>query len=659
MRSAITTQLRPAIGLLLILTVITGLLYPALVTAVSQVVFPTQANGSFITVDGRTLGSSLIGQAFDEPQYFSGRPSAAGAGYDAMSSAGSNLGPTSATLVQDVTDRVAALRAQNGDAPIPVDLVTSSGVRSRSGHQPRGRGLPGGTCRGGPGHDRGRGPGARGAPHGGTGAVLHGPVPRERAGAQPGPRRAGAGRSHDRARPARRAARVRTRQLAGLAGEASSGRGRLRVYLGMAPGVGKTYRMLEEGHRRAARGTDVVVGYVETHGRPRTAELVEALEVVPRRRITYRGVVVEEMDVDALIARRPTVALIDELAHSNAPGSASEKRWQDVDRVRASGIHVISTCNVQHLESVADAVATITGATVHERIPDEVLDDADEVELVDMSPHALRQRMRHGNVYPPERVDVALDRFFTEANLTALREIALRRVARQVDAELEEVGGGQPGPALMTISERVLVVVDGSPADRAAVRRAAMLAGALHGPLLALRLEPTGAAVGSTVDRDAAETVAYAEDLGAEVVRVGGASLHESVIDVCRRRRVTHVVLPYQGPRGVAARCARRSPTWCWRACRTWRCTWSRRLANVQHHTRPARSPSVPCGCPRRLWHDSPVPAAAGAASGPVGSREPRPAWGVFRGRHGGRGADAAVAAHGGCPSRRASSRPG
>ena len=344
------------------------------------------------------------------------------------------------------------------------------------------------------------------------------------------------------------------RLLANLSSEELGGRGRLRVYLGMAPGVGKTYRMLEEGHRRAERGTDVVVGYVETHGRARTAELVEGLEVVPRLRIAYRGVVVEEMDVDGVIARRPTVALIDELAHSNAPGSANEKRWQDVDKVRAAGIHVISTCNVQHLESVADAVATITGATVNERIPDTVLDDADEVELVDMSPHALRQRMRHGNIYPPDRTQVALDRFFTEPNLTALREIALRRVARQVDAELEVVGADQARAALGTISERVLVVVDGSAADRAAVRRAAMLSGAVRGPLLALRVELPGTPVGSTVDRDAAETVAYAEDLGAEVVRVSGASLAEAIIDVCRRRRVTHVVLPYQGSRGIAAR---------------------------------------------------------------------------------------------------------
>jgi two-component system, OmpR family, sensor histidine kinase KdpD len=174
------------------------------------------------------------------------------------------------------------------------------------------------------------------------------------------------------------------------------GRGRLRVYLGMAPGVGKTYRMLEEGHRRKARGTDVVVGFVEAHGRANTAALVEGLEVVPRRRISYREVVVEEMATDAVIRRHPTVALIDELAHSNAPGSEREKRWEDVERIRDAGIHVVTTLNVQHLDSVADAVETITGAPVRERLPDEILEQADEIELVDMSPHALRQRMRHG-----------------------------------------------------------------------------------------------------------------------------------------------------------------------------------------------------------------------------------------------------------------------
>ena len=242
----------------------------------------------------------------------------------------------------------------------------------------------------------------------------------------------------------------------------------------MAPGVGKTYRMLEEGHRRKDRGTDVVVGFVEAHGRAITAALVEGLEVIPRLRIEYRGVVVEEMDAEAVIARHPTVALIDELAHTNAPGSPFEKRWEDVESIRDAGIHVVTTLNVQHLESVADAVETITGAPVRERLPDEILARADEIELVDMSPHALRQRMRHGNVYPPERTAVAMDRFFTEPNLTALRDLALRFTARRVEGQLERfVTDGSLGVMPRT-SDRVVVVVDGSPAGAAAVRRAAV-----------------------------------------------------------------------------------------------------------------------------------------------------------------------------------------
>jgi two-component system sensor histidine kinase KdpD len=296
-----------------------------------------------------------------------------------------------------------------------------------------------------------------------------------------------------------------------------------------------------------------VVGFVETHGRPRTAALIDGLEVVPRRRIEYRGVVVEELDTDAVIARRPTVALIDELAHSNVPGSPREKRWEDVDLILDAGIHVISTCNIQHLESVADVVGTITGAQVRERIPDDVLDAADELELVDMSPHALRQRMRHGNVYPPERVVVALDRFFTEANLTALREISLRRVARSVDEELEDQGS-VPAASTSGVSERVLVLVEGGLADRSAVRRAANLAGALHAPLLALRTDDIDSSTPRPHGQDIAEALAYAEDLGAEVVRSSGSSVAAAIADACLRRRVTHLILPYQPQRRLLDR---------------------------------------------------------------------------------------------------------
>src|SRR5262245_26656812 len=306
--------------------------------------------------------------------------------------------------------------------------------------------------------------------------------------------------------------------LARVRAETPSARGRLRVYLGMAPGVGKTYRMLEEGHRRVARGTDLVVGYVEPHGRPRTVELLDGLELVPRRRIEYRGIVVEEMDPDAVIARAPTVALIDELAHTNVPGSLRAKRWEDVEVIRDAGIHVVSTLNVQHLEGSADAVATITGAPVHERIPEDVLLGADEIELVDMSPHALRQRMKHGNIYPPERSQVALERFFTEANLTALRELALRLVARRVEGQLEDTAAGVQLPL---VTDRVVVLIDGSPASVRAIRRAAKLASALHGALIGVVVTtPTSDQQPYDRVRDLQETIDDAVDLGADIVRV-------------------------------------------------------------------------------------------------------------------------------------------
>jgi two-component system sensor histidine kinase KdpD len=317
----------------------------------------------------------------------------------------------------------------------------------------------------------------------------------------------------------------------------------------MAPGVGKTYKMLEEGHRRMARGTDVVIGFVETHGRSVVAGLVDGLEQVPRRRIEYRGVTVEEMDTDAILARRPVLALVDEFAHTNVPGSEREKRWEDVEVIRDAGIHVVTTMNIQHLESVADAAATITGAPVNERLPDEELFKADEIEIVDMSPYALRQRMKHGNVYPQERARVALERFFTEANLTALRELALRFVAERVEGQLE---GTSAGGRLNLVTERVLVLVDGSPASMRAIRRGAKLAGALRGSLLALVVE-TPASERQSFDRsrDLQEALDDAVDLGATVIRVSASDELEGLVAAAADRRVTHVVLPYREASGL------------------------------------------------------------------------------------------------------------
>ena len=215
------------------------------------------------------------------------------------------------------------------------------------------------------------------------------------------------------------------------------GRGQLRIYLGAAPGVGKTVAMLDEGRRRSERGTDVVVGLCETHGRAFTGAALAGLEVVPRRRVEYRGTVLDEMDLDAVLARRPQVALVDELAHTNVPGSRNEKRWQDIDELLDAGIDVISTVNIQHLESLNDAVTSITGIVQRETVPDEVVRAADQIDLVDMSPEALRRRMAHGNVYRPEKVDAALANYFRVGNLAALRELALLWLADKVDAGLE------------------------------------------------------------------------------------------------------------------------------------------------------------------------------------------------------------------------------
>ncbi len=342
----------------------------------------------------------------------------------------------------------------------------------------------------------------------------------------------------------------------------AGGRGRLRIYLGMAPGVGKTYRMLEEAHRRVERGTDLVVGYAETHGRPLTAALLDGLEIVPRARVEHRGVVVEEMDTAAVIARDPTVAIVDELAHTNVPGSLREKRWEDVEAIRAAGIHVITTCNVQHLESVADAVATITGAPVNERLPDAVLAAADEVELIDMSPRALRQRMKHGNVYPPERAALALDRFFSEGNLTAMRELALRFTARRVDDQLGEIAtdaGGPTGGRFDLVAERTLVVIDGSPGARIALRRGASLAAALRGSLVGLVVdrEPGGPRAFDAA-RDLRENLDFATDLGADILRVETRDVVAGIVDAVRQRRATRVVIAVRPTPAGLARLGRR-----------------------------------------------------------------------------------------------------
>jgi two-component system, OmpR family, sensor histidine kinase KdpD len=321
-------------------------------------------------------------------------------------------------------------------------------------------------------------------------------------------------------------------------------RGRLRVYLGVAPGVGKTFTALEELHRRGERGTDVVIGFLETHGRLRTAELAANLEAVPRKKIPYKGVTLEEMDTDAVIERHPAVALVDELAHTNAPGSKHHKRWQDVQDLLDAGITVISTVNIQHLESLADIVEHITGVQVHERVPDRVVDDADEVELIDMSPHALRQRMRHGNIYPPERAEQALGQFFREGNLIALREMALRKMAHLSEVELEEYMQRRGIDAAWSAGERVMVCIDDQSQAQNLVRRGWRMANRYNAELLAVFVEtPRWASASPEQKRALAENLRFAEDLGAEPIRVQGSDVARTLMQVAHERNVGSIII--------------------------------------------------------------------------------------------------------------------
>jgi two-component system sensor histidine kinase KdpD len=269
------------------------------------------------------------------------------------------------------------------------------------------------------------------------------------------------------------------------------GRGSLRIYLGVAPGVGKTYAMLDEAHRRLSRGADLVIGLVETHGRPHTEALVEGIELVPRRELTHRGSVLSEMDLDAVLARKPAVALVDEYAHSNAPGTRNEKRWQDVEELLDAGIDVISTMNIQHLESLNDVVRRITGVPERETVPDEMVRRADQIQLVDMTPEALRRRMAHGNIYKPEKVDAALANYFRIGNLTALRELALLWVADQVEQGLARYRDEHGITTTWETRERVVVGLTGGPEGDTLIRRAARIAAASgasgKGDLLAVR----------------------------------------------------------------------------------------------------------------------------------------------------------------------------
>ena len=322
-----------------------------------------------------------------------------------------------------------------------------------------------------------------------------------------------------------------------------SQRGKLRVYLGAAPGVGKTFKMLEEAHRRAERGTDVVVALVETHGRKHTAAMIGDLEIVPRRTMHYRGTAFTEMDLDAVLARKPEVAVVDEYAHTNVPGSRHAKRWQDVQELLDAGISVLTTVNVQHLESLNDVVAQITGVEQRETVPDAAVRAAEQVELVDMTPEALRRRMAHGNIYQPEKIDAALGNYFRTGNLTALRELALLWLADKVDDQLDQYRADNRINATWETRERVVVALTGGPEGGTLIRRAARIAARNKGAdLMAVHVARNDGLAGADPAELAKQRV-LVESLGGSYHQVVGADIPQALLDFARGVNATQIVL--------------------------------------------------------------------------------------------------------------------
>ncbi len=320
-------------------------------------------------------------------------------------------------------------------------------------------------------------------------------------------------------------------------------RGKLRIYLSAAPGVGKTYAMLSEGHRRAERGTDLVVGFVEDHGRPRTEVMLHGLEAVTRRELTYRDATFTEMDVDAVLARRPAVALVDELAHTNVPGSRNAKRWQDVEELLQAGIDVISAVNIQHLESLGDVVESITGVRQRETVPDEVVRRADQIELVDMSPQALRRRMAHGNIYAPDKVNAALSNYFRPGNLTALRELALLWTADRVDEYLQQYRSEHRIRFTWQARERIVVGLTGGPEGRTLIRRASRMAAKGSGSEVLAVYIARSDGLTSASPKELAVQRTLVEDLGGTFHHVIGEDVPSALLEFARGVNATQIVL--------------------------------------------------------------------------------------------------------------------
>ena len=335
--------------------------------------------------------------------------------------------------------------------------------------------------------------------------------------------------------------------------------GRLKVFIGMAAGVGKTYRMLLEGHAEQETGRDVVIGLLETHGRDETAGVAEGLPIIPRRRVRYRETVLEEMDMPAILSRAPELCLIDELAHTNAPGTEHAKRHEDIEAVLAGGIDVLSTLNVQHLESLNDHITELSGIRVRETIPDAILARADEVVLIDLTPEALLERLRTGKVYPAERIDAALNNFFKIENLSALREVALRQVAEEVGAKrltTELVGSREESLAAEAphaVGERLLALVEPHPSAQRLVRRAWRSAQRLGAGLDLLWVRAPGKQLSADEQRSLVALRQLASVLGARMIEEESDDPTSAIVEVASRRRTTYILISgSRPPRGLA-----------------------------------------------------------------------------------------------------------
>jgi len=320
--------------------------------------------------------------------------------------------------------------------------------------------------------------------------------------------------------------------------------GRLKIFLGAAPGVGKTYEMLTTARAKKAEGTDVVIGVVETHGRKETESLLQGLEILPRRCVAYRGHSLTEMDLDAILARRPRLVLADELAHTNAPESRHPKRYMDVEELLAAGIDVYTTLNIQHVESLNDIVARITRVRVRETVPDSIIDRADDIEVVDLTPEDLIARLNEGKVYVPDEAARAIQHYFSPGNLTALRELALRRTAQRVDAQMVDYMRAHRIEGPWPAGERVLVLVDAKPGANAVVRHAKRMADRLRAQWTAIHVETPADVRASETERNlVAQSLRLAQRLGAEAISIPGQDVAGTVVEYAQANNFTHLIV--------------------------------------------------------------------------------------------------------------------